>query len=185
MQILKGHAARLVSMIHLTWAGSTTLFEEEMSGTLLSNHLSSLEGLYLPILGGSPSLPTATLNSSGCKMRVSFCMQWFLRDFTGMLGGKSALNHNRLHRKMVISPKPAVQCRCQHSSGMESASFVSSNRNDKGWLASPLRICAGILFTLYQGSSLDSNAKQWRLAADFINDFGEEALRSCNTYCQS
>lgn len=42
--------------------------------------------------------------------------QWFIRDFTGMLGG--------------------------------------------------------ILFTLFRGSSLDSNAKQWRLAADLINDVG-------------
>eukprot|EP00850_Spirogloea_muscicola_P013475 SM000091S24633 [mRNA] locus=s91:476219:478981:+ [translate_table: standard] len=43
-------------------------------------------------------------------------MQWFVRDFTGMLGG--------------------------------------------------------ILFTLSQGSNLDSKAKQWRLAADFMNDIG-------------
>ncbi|KAK8943689.1 hypothetical protein KSP40_PGU005002 [Platanthera guangdongensis] len=42
--------------------------------------------------------------------------QWFLRDFTGMLGG--------------------------------------------------------ILFTFYQGSNLDSNAKMWRLVADFMNDLG-------------
>ncbi|XP_049934746.1 protein root UVB sensitive 3 isoform X2 [Nymphaea colorata] len=42
--------------------------------------------------------------------------QWFLRDFTGMLGG--------------------------------------------------------ILFTFFQGSKLDANAKTWRLAADFMNDLG-------------
>lgn len=42
--------------------------------------------------------------------------QWFLRDFTGMLGG--------------------------------------------------------IIFTIYQGSNLDSQAKQWRLTADFMNDIG-------------
>ncbi|KAF7827976.1 protein root UVB sensitive 3 [Senna tora] len=30
----------------------------------------------------------------------------------------------------------------------------------------------GILFTLYQGSNLDSNAKMWRLVADFMNDLG-------------
>ncbi|CAM6093199.1 unnamed protein product [Calypogeia fissa] len=47
---------------------------------------------------------------------VGATFQWFLRDFTGMLGG--------------------------------------------------------ILFTLYQGSNLDSSAKQWRLAADFLNDMG-------------
>uniref|UniRef100_A0A0D9VR67 DUF647 domain-containing protein n=1 Tax=Leersia perrieri TaxID=77586 RepID=A0A0D9VR67_9ORYZ len=28
----------------------------------------------------------------------------------------------------------------------------------------------GILFTFYQGSNLDSNAKMWRLVADFMND---------------
>nr|GMD90732.1 protein root UVB sensitive 3 [Ipomoea batatas] len=30
----------------------------------------------------------------------------------------------------------------------------------------------GILFTFYQGSNLDSNAKMWRLIADFMNDLG-------------
>nr|GMD00416.1 protein root UVB sensitive 3 [Ipomoea batatas] len=30
----------------------------------------------------------------------------------------------------------------------------------------------GILFTCYQGSNLDSNAKMWRLIADFMNDLG-------------
>ncbi|CAN1152868.1 Protein root UVB sensitive 3 [Linum perenne] len=30
----------------------------------------------------------------------------------------------------------------------------------------------GILFTFYQGSSLDSNAKMWRLVADLMNDLG-------------
>ncbi|CAK7326203.1 unnamed protein product [Dovyalis caffra] len=30
----------------------------------------------------------------------------------------------------------------------------------------------GILFTFYQGSELDSNAKMWRLVADFMNDLG-------------
>lgn len=30
----------------------------------------------------------------------------------------------------------------------------------------------GILFTFYQGSNLDSNAKMWRLVADFMNDLG-------------
>ncbi|CAI9096464.1 OLC1v1032621C1 [Oldenlandia corymbosa var. corymbosa] len=30
----------------------------------------------------------------------------------------------------------------------------------------------GILFTCYQGSNLDSNAKMWRLVADFMNDLG-------------
>jgi hypothetical protein len=29
-----------------------------------------------------------------------------------------------------------------------------------------------ILFTLHQGSNLDSSAKQWRLAADLLNDVG-------------
>ncbi|KAK6921907.1 Root UVB sensitive family [Dillenia turbinata] len=30
----------------------------------------------------------------------------------------------------------------------------------------------GVLFTFYQGSNLDSNAKMWRLAADLMNDLG-------------
>ncbi|KAK9276700.1 hypothetical protein L1049_006236 [Liquidambar formosana] len=30
----------------------------------------------------------------------------------------------------------------------------------------------GVLFTCYQGSNLDSNAKMWRLVADFMNDLG-------------
>uniref|UniRef100_A0A2P2LIL8 Uncharacterized protein MANES_01G027700 n=1 Tax=Rhizophora mucronata TaxID=61149 RepID=A0A2P2LIL8_RHIMU len=30
----------------------------------------------------------------------------------------------------------------------------------------------GILFTLYQGSNLDANAKMWRLVADLMNDLG-------------
>ncbi|GJP46950.1 hypothetical protein CLOM_g6189 [Closterium sp. NIES-68] len=47
---------------------------------------------------------------------ISATFQWFVRDFTGMLGG--------------------------------------------------------ILFAMYKGSNLDSNAKQWRLAADVINDVG-------------
>eukprot|EP00850_Spirogloea_muscicola_P009464 SM000053S17421 [mRNA] locus=s53:275306:278936:- [translate_table: standard] len=52
--------------------------------------------------------------STATVMGATF--QWFVRDFTGMLGG--------------------------------------------------------ILFTLSQGSNLDSKAKQWRLAADFMNDIG-------------
>lgn len=34
----------------------------------------------------------------------------------------------------------------------------------------------GILFTFYQGSSLDSNAKMWRLVADLMNDLGINIL---------
>ncbi|KAK3042306.1 hypothetical protein RJ639_002352 [Escallonia herrerae] len=30
----------------------------------------------------------------------------------------------------------------------------------------------GVIFTFYQGSNLDSNAKMWRLVADFMNDLG-------------
>jgi hypothetical protein len=51
-------------------------------------------------------------------------LQWFLRDFTGMLGS--------------------------------------------------------ILFTLQQGSNLDSSAKQWRLAADLMNDMGKVMMHSCS-----
>ncbi|KAI5062065.1 hypothetical protein GOP47_0022604 [Adiantum capillus-veneris] len=47
---------------------------------------------------------------------IGATFQWFLRDFTGMLGG--------------------------------------------------------VVFTIYQGSNLDCKAKQWRLAADFMNDIG-------------
>ncbi|KAH7436708.1 hypothetical protein KP509_05G032200 [Ceratopteris richardii] len=47
---------------------------------------------------------------------IGATFQWFLRDFTGMLGG--------------------------------------------------------VIFTIFQGSNLDSKAKQWRLAADFMNDIG-------------
>ncbi|KAL5704153.1 Protein root UVB sensitive 3 [Ranunculus cassubicifolius] len=47
---------------------------------------------------------------------IGATFQWFLRDFTGMLGG--------------------------------------------------------ILFTFYQGSNLDSDAKMWRLVADLMNDLG-------------
>ncbi|KAL2349161.1 hypothetical protein Fmac_003161 [Flemingia macrophylla] len=35
----------------------------------------------------------------------------------------------------------------------------------------------GILFTFYQGSNLDSNAKRWRLVADLMNDLGIVELR--------
>ncbi|PWZ04812.1 Protein root UVB sensitive 3 [Zea mays] len=37
----------------------------------------------------------------------------------------------------------------------------------------------GILFTFYQGSNLDSNAKMWRLVADFMNDLGYWGLIYC------
>ncbi|KAE8692259.1 UPF0420 protein-like isoform X10 [Hibiscus syriacus] len=40
----------------------------------------------------------------------------------------------------------------------------------------------GILFTLYQGSNLDSNAKMWRLVADLMNDLGC-LLNRCNDAC--
>ncbi|KAM3230155.1 hypothetical protein ACQJBY_060760 [Aegilops geniculata] len=36
----------------------------------------------------------------------------------------------------------------------------------------------GILFAFYQGSNLDSNAKMWRLVADFMNDLGNAQLKS-------
>jgi hypothetical protein len=55
---------------------------------------------------------------------VGATFQWFLRDFTGMLGS--------------------------------------------------------ILFTLQQGSNLDSSAKQWRLAADLMNDMGKVMMHSCS-----
>jgi len=39
----------------------------------------------------------------------------------------------------------------------------------------------GILFTFYQGSNLDSNAKMWRLVADFMNDLGNVQLKTLNS----
>ncbi|KAG2553819.1 hypothetical protein PVAP13_9KG623900 [Panicum virgatum] len=38
--------------------------------------------------------------------------------------------------------------------------------------ATVIGMLGGILFTFYQGSNLDSNAKMWRLVADFMNDLG-------------
>jgi hypothetical protein len=37
-----------------------------------------------------------------------------------------------------------------------------------------------ILFTLQQGSNLDSSAKQWRLAADLMNDMGKVMMHFCS-----
>ncbi|KAK8934479.1 hypothetical protein KSP39_PZI014482 [Platanthera zijinensis] len=61
------------------------------------------------VIGATFQLPLTHMRNKEFK-------QWFLRDFTGMLGG--------------------------------------------------------ILFTFYQGANLDSNAKMWRLVADFMNDLG-------------
>ncbi|KAJ7548234.1 hypothetical protein O6H91_07G003500 [Diphasiastrum complanatum] len=74
----------------------------------LSTYIRSMLSTQALLSGIGVGASTATV--------VGATFQWFLRDFTGMLGG--------------------------------------------------------ILFTLYQGSNLDSNAKQWRLAADFLNDIG-------------
>jgi hypothetical protein len=34
---------------------------------------------------------------------------------------------------------------------------------------------------LHQGSNLDSNAKMWRLVADFMNDLGNVQLKTLNS----
>lgn len=35
-----------------------------------------------------------------------------------------------------------------------------------------------LCFLFHQGSNLDSNAKMWRLVADFMNDLGNVQLKS-------
>lgn len=74
----------------------------------LSTYIRSMLSTQALLSGIGVGQTTATV------MGATF--QWFLRDFTGMLGG--------------------------------------------------------VVFTIYQGSNLDSQAKQWRLAADFMNDIG-------------
>ncbi|XP_039013634.1 protein root UVB sensitive 3-like [Hibiscus syriacus] len=43
----------------------------------------------------------------------------------------------------------------------------------------------GILFTLYQGSNLDSNAKMWRLVADLMNDLGMSMFLLEKLFCSN
>ncbi|KAG9439095.1 hypothetical protein H6P81_019260 [Aristolochia fimbriata] len=78
----------------------------------------SLQGLstYIRSMLSTHALLSAIGVGEKSATVIGATFQWFLRDFTGMLGG--------------------------------------------------------ILFTFYQGSSLDSNAKMWRLVADFMNDLG-------------
>ncbi|XP_057853398.2 protein root UVB sensitive 3 [Cryptomeria japonica] len=78
----------------------------------------SLQGLstYIRCMLSTQALLSAIGVGETTATVVGATFQWFLRDFTGMLGG--------------------------------------------------------ILFTLYQGSNLDSNAKMWRLVADLMNDLG-------------
>ncbi|KAK1297099.1 hypothetical protein QJS10_CPB15g01429 [Acorus calamus] len=76
----------------------------------------SLQGLstYIRAMLSTQALLGAIGVGEKSATVIGATFQWFLRDFTGMLGG--------------------------------------------------------ILFTFYQGSNLDSNAKMWRLVADFMND---------------
>lgn len=78
----------------------------------------SLQGLstYIRCMLSTQALLSAIGVGETKATVIGATFQWFLRDFTGMLGG--------------------------------------------------------ILFTLYQGSNLDSNAKMWRLIADLMNDLG-------------
>ncbi|XP_068655681.1 protein root UVB sensitive 3 [Aristolochia californica] len=78
----------------------------------------SLQGLstYIRSMLSTHALLSAIGVGEKSATVIGATFQWFLRDFTGMLGG--------------------------------------------------------ILFTFYQGSNLDSNAKMWRLIADFMNDLG-------------
>ncbi|XP_077211359.1 root UVB sensitive protein (Protein of unknown function, DUF647) isoform X2 [Tasmannia lanceolata] len=78
----------------------------------------SLQGLstYIRCMLSTQALLSAIGVGEKSATVIGATFQWFLRDFTGMLGG--------------------------------------------------------ILFTFYQGSNLDSNAKMWRLVADFMNDLG-------------
>lgn len=78
----------------------------------------SLQGLstYIRTMLSTQALLSAIGVGEKSATVIGATFQWFLRDFTGMLGG--------------------------------------------------------ILFTFYQGSNLDSNAKMWRLVADLMNDLG-------------
>ncbi|XP_020583855.1 protein root UVB sensitive 3 isoform X2 [Phalaenopsis equestris] len=78
----------------------------------------SLQGLstYIRSMLSTQALLSAIGVGVKSATVIGATFQWFLRDFTGMLGG--------------------------------------------------------ILFAFYQGSNLDSNAKMWRLVADFMNDLG-------------
>ncbi|GBG79696.1 hypothetical protein CBR_g29960 [Chara braunii] len=78
----------------------------------------TLQGLstYIRSMLSTQALLTGIGVGQNTASVLGATFQWFLRDFTGMLGG--------------------------------------------------------ILFTLFKGSNLDSNAKQWRLTADFMNDIG-------------
>ncbi|XP_078164578.1 root UVB sensitive protein (Protein of unknown function, DUF647) isoform X3 [Carex rostrata] len=80
-------------------------------------HTSGALNIYsLHVIYSSEALLSAIGVGETTATVIGATFQWFLRDFTGMLGG--------------------------------------------------------ILFTFYQGSNLDSNAKMWRLVADFMNDLG-------------
>ncbi|KAF6165061.1 hypothetical protein GIB67_000645 [Kingdonia uniflora] len=83
----------------------------------------SLQGLstYIRTMLSTQALLSAIGVGEKSATVMGATFQWFLRDFSGMLGG--------------------------------------------------------ILFTFYQGSSLDSNAKMWRLVADFMNDLGKSHIK--------
>ncbi|XP_026385378.1 protein root UVB sensitive 3-like isoform X2 [Papaver somniferum] len=98
-------------------------FSLQRSGNRFSEVSTRIVGAFVP--EGFPTSVTPdyvpfqiwdSLQGLSTYIRMMLSTQWFLRDFTGMLGG--------------------------------------------------------ILFTFYQGSNLDNNAKMWRLVADLMNDLG-------------
>ncbi|KAG2542535.1 hypothetical protein PVAP13_9NG643800 [Panicum virgatum] len=52
------------------------------------------------------------------------------------------------------------------------STYIRAMLSTQWFLRDLTGMLGGILFTFYQGSNLDSNAKMWRLVADFMNDLG-------------
>ncbi|GJN30700.1 hypothetical protein PR202_gb19030 [Eleusine coracana subsp. coracana] len=50
------------------------------------------------------------------------------------------------------------------------STYIRAMLSTQWFLRDLTGMLGGILFTFYQGSNLDSNAKMWRLVADFMND---------------
>lgn len=108
--------------------------------------------------------------------------QWFLRDLTGMLGGilftfyqvLGFLNYYDEHRDLT------------DEASIRFCPFKAL------WILVLIILCgqhvivyihfACLLF--HQGSNLDSNAKMWRLVADFMNDLGNVQLKPLNSVIQ-
>ncbi|RLN40630.1 uncharacterized protein C2845_PM01G07380 [Panicum miliaceum] len=52
------------------------------------------------------------------------------------------------------------------------STYIRAMLSTQWFLRDLTGMLGGILFTFYQGSNLDRNAKMWRLVADFMNDLG-------------